>query len=163
MPYRTTYDVAQAGFQWWPSLLIALVSALAILFGWAAANSGGDDDNDNHIGGLFLKLGGILGLLVSMAFLAFTYSEYQSAVQALSSHDYSIASGAVANFVHMNGGRYSSSRERFSVNGVPFEYGSGLTSAVFGTYWNDGFIRNGVDVRITYRNHSDDILKVEVR
>ena len=160
MLYRTAYDVAHAGFQWWPSLLIALVSALVILFGWAAENS--VDVDDNEIGALLLKIGGIAGLAASVVFLAFTYSEYRSAVQALASRDYSIASGVVTGFIHVHHGR-SNATESFSVNGTTFEYGSGLTSSVFGTYWNDGIIRNGVDVRITYRNDSDDILRVEVR
>jgi hypothetical protein len=45
MPYRTAFDVAQVGFQWWPSLLIAIVSALVMIVGWALENSGDDDDS----------------------------------------------------------------------------------------------------------------------
>jgi hypothetical protein len=49
------------------------------------------------------------------------------------------------------------------VKGVRFSYGTGFTSAAFGSLWNTGFIRNGVDARITYRPDGHDILRVEVR
>lgn len=98
-------------------------------------------------------------MVASAAFLAFTYNEYRSAVQTLSSGDYSIASGIVTNFVPMH---CKGCTEGFTVNGVRFEYGTGWSSAAFGSTWNTGFIRDGVDVRITYsRDH--DILRVEVR
>ena len=156
MAYRTAFDVAQVGFQWWPSLLIVIVSALVMIVGWALENSGDDDDSR---GGLFVKIGGIIGLLAAPAFLAFTYTEYRSAVQALSSRDYSVASGMVTDFVPMH---CRGCTEGFTVNGVRFEYGVGLSSATFGSQWNTGFIRNGVDARITYsRDH--DILRVEVK
>ena len=157
MSYHTAFDVAQMGFQWWPSLLIALGALLAAVIGWAIKNLGGDE-NDN-VGGLYLQFGGIAGLIGSAAFLAFTYSEYRSAVQALSSRHYSIASGIVTNFIPMH---CKGCTEGFTVNGVRFEYGTGFSSAVFGSIWNKGSIRNGVDAKITYsRDH--DILRVEVR
>jgi hypothetical protein len=158
MPYRTAFDVAQVGFQWWPSLLIAVVSALVTLVGWGLSNSDGSDDD--KIGGLYFQFGGIAGLMASVAFLAFTYTEYRSAVQALSSRDCSIASGIVTNFVPMH---CKGCTESFTVNGVRFNYGTGLSSAAFGSLRNTGFIRNGVDARITYMRDERDILRVEVR
>ena len=157
MPYRIVFDVARAGFQWWPALLIAVASALATLVGWGLKNSGEADDDRR--GGFYFQVGGIIGLVASVVFLAFQYTEYRSALQTLSSRDYSVASGIVTNFVPMH---CKGCTEGFTVNGVRFEYGTGFSSAGFGSLWNTGFIRDGVDARITYsREH--DILRVEVR
>ena len=141
---------------------MAIVSGFAILIGWGLQNSG-SDGADDELGGFLIKLVGVAGLVISVGFLAFTYSEYRSAVQALSSHDYIIASGIVKDFARNTPlGRFSSTTESFTVNGSHFEYGSGLSSAVFGLYWNTGFIRDGVDARITF-SHEHHILRVEVR
>lgn len=119
-------------------------------------NSGGADDDE--LGGLYFQIAGITGLVASVVFLAFTYHEYRSAVHALSSHDYSIASGIVTNFVPMH---CKACTEGFTVNGVRFEYGTGFSSAGFGSLENTGFIHDGADARVTYsREH--DILRVEV-
>ena len=158
MPYRIAFDFAQAGFRWWPSLLIAFVSALAVLWGRSLGKNS-DSDNDDDAG-LWLKLVGILGLIASVALLSFIYSEYRSAMQALSSGECIVASGVVTNFTKPHG---KGGSESFTVNGVQFEYGSGLTSTVFGYYWNTGFIHNGVDARITYTRWDHDILRVEIR
>jgi hypothetical protein len=158
MPYRVAFDVTQAGFRWWPSLLIAIASALAFLWGRTQETSGEGDDDD--LTGLFFKFLGIAGLIASVALLAFTYTEYRSVMQALSSGNCIVASGVVTNFTapHGKGGS-----ESFTLDGVQFHYGSGLTSTVFGYYWNRGFIHNGVNARITYTRWDRDILRVEIR
>ena len=157
MPYHIAFDVAQAGFRWWPSLLIAIASALALLWGRSLGNSCSDEDGD---AGLSLKLVGIVGLIASIILLSFTYTQYRSAVRTLSSGDYLVASGVVTNFTER---QTKAGSESFTVNGVRFDYGSGLASTVFGYYWNSGFLHNGVDARITYTRWDHDILRVEVR
>jgi len=158
MPYHVVFDVTQAGFRWWPSLLIAIASALAFLWGRTQETSG--EGNDDDLTGLFFKFMGIAGLVASAVLLASTYTEYRSVMEELSSGNCIVASGVVTNFTepHTKGGS-----ESFTVDGVRFRYGSGLTSTVFGYGWNRGFIHNGVDARITYTRWDRDILKVEIR
>lgn len=74
-------------------------------------------------------------------------------------HSYSVTEGVVSDFIPMPPGGHST--ERFVVNGVRFEYGSGWGSTTFNSEWNKGFIHNGVEARITYVGK--EIIKVEVK
>src|SRR5947207_11451955 len=96
MTYRFAFEVEQAGFRWWPWVLIAIASALALLWGRSMENSGEADDDD--LTGLFIKFVGIAGLVASVVLLAFTYTEYRSVMQELSSGNCIVSSGLVTNF-----------------------------------------------------------------
>jgi len=156
MSYHTVFDVGQAGFQWWISFLIGIASGLAILVGWALKNQ---DETSDDPGLPVFRFFGFAGMLVALAVLAYMYVEYHSSVKALSTRDYTTAEGVVTEFVHNHHGKITT--ESFRVNGILFHCSNGFGSEAFTSDWNTGFIRNGVEARITYRR--SDILRVEVK
>lgn len=139
MGYHTVFDVAQVGFRWWIPLLIFVFSALFLGIGWALRTSG---ERNFSWKGLLFQVVGVIGILVSLGFFAVGYSEYHSAEEALSHHDYSVVEGVVTDFVPTPPSGHSI--ESFRVNGVQFQYGSGWGSTVFNSEWNTGFVHNGV-------------------
>ena len=156
MGYRTVFDVTQVGFQWWIPLLIFIFGALFAGVAWAVRTS---DDKDSFRKGTLFQIVGTVGTLGAIVFLVSMYREYRSARNAFTTHSYSVSEGVVRDFIPMPPGGHST--ESFDVNGVRFEYGSGLGSTTFNSEWNKGFIHNGVEARITYIGK--DIIRVEVK
>ena len=98
-------------------------------------------------------------LMVALSYVAIVPVE-RSARRALESGDFKIVEGEVRNFRPMVRG--SKEDESFEVGGAPFRYGDGKVSAGFEkTAWQGGPIREGLPVRITYRDKT--ILRLEVR
>ena len=156
MAYRTVFDVAQVGFQWWIPLLIFIFAAMFAGIGWAIRTS---SDRGSVTKGLMFQLVGGAGVLLAFVFLVSMYVEYYNGRKALATHTYSVAEGEVTDFVPMPPGGHAI--ESFAVNGTHFEYGSGWGSTTFNSEWNKGFIHNGVQARISYVGK--DIIRVEVR
>ena len=154
MGYRTVFDVAQNGVQWWP-LFGLTFGALFAVIGLALRTSG---DKDSPVKATLLQLIGAVCILFALAFFASTFNEYRNARKAFATHNYSISEGVVSDFVPMPPGGHSI--ESFAVNGVHFEYGSGWGSTTFNSEWNRGFIHDGVQARITYVGK--DIIRVEI-
>jgi hypothetical protein len=96
-------------------------------------------------------------LMVALSYLAVLPVE-RSARHALASGDFKIVEGEVRNFRPMTRG--SKEDESFEVGGVPFRYGK-VSAGFENTAWRGGPIREGLPVRITYRDNS--ILRLEVR
>ena len=156
MGYRTVFDVTQVGFQWWIPLLIFIFGALFVGIGWAVRASG---DTDSLTKGKFFQILGAVGMLAALGFFTSMYGEYRNAQKAFAAHAYSVSEGVVEDFVPMPPGGHAT--ESFMLHGVRFEYGSGWGSTMFNSEWNKGFIRDGVEARITYVGK--DIIKVEIK
>jgi hypothetical protein len=156
MGYRTVFDVTQVGFQWWIPLLIFIFGALFVGIGWAVRASG---DTDSLTKGKFFQILGAVGMLAALGFFTSMYGEYRNAQKAFGAHAYSVSEGVVEDFVPMPPGGHAT--ESFMLHGVRFEYGSGWGSTMFNSEWNKGFIRDGVEARITYVGK--DIIKVEIK
>jgi hypothetical protein len=156
MGYHTVFDVTRVGFQWWIPLLMFIFAGMIFGIGWAVRSSG-ERDSDMK-GGLF-QIVGVIGLLAAAGWFVSTYSEYHNAAKALATNQCSVAEGVISDFVPMPPGGHST--ESFRVAGVKFAYGGGWGSTVFNSEWNTGFIRNGVQAKVTYRG--SDILKIEVK
>src|SRR5712692_4529954 len=122
MGYRTVFDVARDGFQWWP-LFGLIVGALFAVIGSALRISG---DKDSAVKASLFQLIGTVFIVFALAFFASTYNEYHNARKAFATHNYSISEGVVSDFVPMPPGGHST--ESFVVNGARFEYGSGWGS-----------------------------------
>src|SRR6266568_4122484 len=131
MGYHTVFDVTQVGFQWWIPLLILIFASLFLGIDWALRTSG--DKSYSWKGTLFQIVGG-LGILGALTFFIAIYGEYRNALNAFDAHSYSVSEGVVTDFVPMPPGGHST--ERFVVNGVRFEYGSGWGSTTFNSEWN---------------------------
>jgi len=142
MGYRTVFDVAQNGIQWWP-LFGLIFGALVAVVGVALRTSG---DKDSALKATLFQPFGAVFILFALGFFASTYSEYRNASKAFATHNYSISEGVVSDFVPMPPGGHST--ESFAVNGVRFEYSSGWGSTTFNSAWNKGFIHEGVQARI---------------
>ena len=127
-----------------------------MVIGSAVRTSG---DRDSFTKGTLFQIFGALGTLGALVFFASMYGEYRNAQKASTTHSSSVVEGVVTDFIPMPPGGHST--ERFLVNGVHFEYGSGWGSTTFNSDWNKGFIHNGVEARITYVGK--DIIKVEVK
>ena len=156
MGYRTVFDVTKVGFQWWLPLLIFIFGALFVGIGWAVRASG---DTDSLTKGKFFQILGAVGMLAALGFFTSMYGEYRNAQKAFAAHAYSVSEGVVEDFVPMPPGGHAT--ESFMLHGVRFEYGSGWGSTMFNSEWNKGFIRDGVEARITYVGK--DIIKVEIK
>jgi len=156
MGYRTVFDVTQVGFLWWIPLLIFIFGALFVGIGWAVRASG---DTDSLTKGKFFQILGAVGMLAALGFFTSMYGEYRNAQKAFAAHAYSVSEGVVEDFVPMPPGGHAT--ESFMLHGVRFEYGSGWGSTMFNSEWNKGFIRDGVEARITYVGK--DIIKVEIK
>jgi hypothetical protein len=155
MGYRTVFDVAQNGLQWWP-LFGLIFGALFTIVGLALKKPG---DKDSALKATLFQLFGGMFILFALGFFASTYSEYRNARKALATHSYSISEGVVSDFVPMPPGGHST--ESFAINGFRFEYSSGWGSTTFNSEWNKGFIHDGVQARITYVGK--DIIRVEIK
>lgn len=156
MEYRTVFDVTQVGFQWAIPLLIFIFGTLLVVVGWGVRTLG---ERDSIAKGAFFQIGGAAVILVAAGFFASMYAEYRGIQRVFAMHSYSVTEGVVSDFIPMPPGGHST--ERFVVNGVRFEYGSGWGSTTFNSEWNKGFIHNGVEARITYVGK--EIIKVEVK
>jgi hypothetical protein len=155
MGYRTVFDVAQNGIQWWP-LFGVIFGGLFAIVGLALRTSG---DKDSALKATVFQLFGAMFVLFALGFFASTCSEYRNARKALATHNYSISEGLVSDFVPMPpGGHFT---ESFVVNRIRFEYGIGWGSTTFNSERNKGFIHDGVQAQITYVGK--DIIRVEIK
>ena len=100
-----------------------------------------------------------IGLAFSIVLAVGHYGEYHKAKKALETGDYQLSEGTVTDYVPMPPEGHSI--ESFKIGNTSFKYGSGWGSIVFKSEWNHGYIRNGSQVRISYKG--EDILRVEVR
>lgn len=94
-----------------------------------------------------------------MLLLTASHSEYYQAKYALKTGDYQVAEGIVETFVPMPPGGHAT--ESFEINKIPFRYRSGSGSVFFNSEWNRGYVHDGVQVRISYKD--EHILRVEIR
>jgi hypothetical protein len=154
--YHVVFDASQNGPQLGIWAIIPVFALLPGLIGWAFRDS--SDPKEAFKGKVFLLIS-FCGLALSLLLLIGRYGEYYQAKKALQTRDYQIVEGTVEDFVPIPPGGHSI--ERFKVGTKSFEYGSGWGSIVFNSDWNRGYIRNGGQVRISYRN--EDILRVELR
>jgi hypothetical protein len=136
--------------------MIPIFALLPGLIGWALKDS--DDPKEAFKGKFFLLLSGC-GFALSLVLLIGNYAVYYRAKKALQIRDCQVVEGMVENFIPMPPGGHSI--ESFKVGQKSFQYGSGWGSTVLNSEWNHGYIHNGVEVRITYKD--GDILRVEVR
>jgi hypothetical protein len=156
MNYRTVFDVSQVGFQWGIySMLIFMFGTIFILIGWGVTTL--DEVDLKWKGRIFQIVGGV-AIAFGFLFLIGNYAQYHSAETALATKHYEVAEGTVKNFIPMPPGGHSI--ESFDIGTKHFQYGAGWGSIAFNSEWNKGFIRNGVQARISYQD--EDILKVEV-
>jgi hypothetical protein len=126
------------------------------LIGWAL--KGSSDPKEALKGKMFLLISAV-GFVFSLVLLLGHYSEYYGAKRALQTGDYQVIEGTVKNFVAMPPSGHST--ESFDIDKTSFRYGSGRGSIVFNSEWNHGYIHNGVQARIAYKD--EDILRIEVR
>jgi hypothetical protein len=156
MGYHTVFDVTRVGFQWWIPLFMFICAAMFVGIGSALRSS---SDKNLVSKGAFFQVVGAVGILAALVFFTSIFWQYRNVKKVFADHSYSISEGVVQDFIPMPPSGHST--ESFVVNGVRFEYGSGWGSTMFNSEWNNGFIHNGVDARITYVGK--DIIRVEVK
>jgi hypothetical protein len=157
MAYRVVFEAREAGFlPVWAIIAILLVGLCAFWFGKRSLKQV-PPTKETQLGGLFNLTWGILAVTFSVLIMQGDYRERRFVRNALRNGDFSVVEGTVSDFVPMPPGGHAV--ERFTVNGHHFNYGydGGRT---FSSSDNQGFIRNGAWVRITYKD--DKILRVEV-
>jgi hypothetical protein len=136
--------------------MIALFASVFALSGWAMRQS---NESGFRFKGIAFQCFGALGVIIGLLYLVSNYVAMRDYTKALSNRDCVVAEGVVADFVSMPPGGHA--EESFRINEAKFSYGSGWGSLVFNSEWNNGFLRDGVRARVTYRG--EDILKVEVQ
>ena len=156
MNYQVAFDVSQNSSQLAIWFFIPLFTLLPALVGWAVKDS--DDPRLALKGKIFILVSGC-GFALSLVMLVGNYAEYSRAKKALETGSYQIAEGTVSDFVPMPRGGHSI--ESFKVGDASFQYGSGWGSILFNSEWNSGYIHNGAQVRISYRDGN--ILRVEIK
>ena len=156
MNYNIVFDASRNGSQLAIYALIPVFVLLPALVGWALKDS---DDSKEALKGKFFLLLSAVGFSFSLMLLIGNYGEYYRARKALQTGDYQVVEGIVENFVPMPPGGHST--ESFNIGSTSFRYGSGWGSIVFNSEWNHGYIHNGAQVRIAYKN--EEILRVEAR
>jgi len=156
MNYHVVFDASRNGSELAIFALAPIGVLLAASIGWAL--KGSNDPKEAIKGRMFLLLSAV-GLVLSLVLLLGHYSEYYRAKKALQTGDYQVIEGTVKNFIPMPPGGHST--ESFDIDKTSFRYGSGRGSIVFNSEWNHGYIHNGVQVRIVYKD--EDILRIEVR
>jgi len=154
--YHVVFDVSQNSSQLVIFALIILFALLPGLIGWGLI---GSSNATEAFKGKFFLLISFIGVALSLVALISVSWEYYDVRKALRTGNFQVAEGTIENFVPMPSGGHST--ESFKVGTTSFAYGSGWGSIVFNSEWNHGFIRNGVQVRISYRD--GDILRVETR
>ena len=155
MNYHVVFDASRNSSELAIFALAPLGVLLAALIGWAL--KGSSDPKEALKGKMFLLFSAV-GFVFSLVLLFGHYSEYYRAKKALRTRDYQVIEGTVENFVPMPPGGHST--ESFDIDKTSFRYGSGRGSIVFNSEWNHGYIHNGVQVRIAYKD--EDILRIEV-
>jgi hypothetical protein len=155
MNYHVVFDASRNSSELAIFALAPVGVLLAALIGWAL--KGSSDPKEALKGKMFLLFSAV-GFVFSLVLLFGHYSEYYRAKKALRTRDYQVIEGTVENFVPMPPGGHST--ESFDIDKTSFRYGSGRGSIVFNSEWNHGYIHNGVQVRIAYKD--EDILRIEV-
>lgn len=155
--YYVAFDLAATGYTtWtslWPGLIIFVVGLIcacfpgALPFTWPWSRAG-------------IQVGGWLIATLSGALTAFalwvSYDEYRDLAERLATGRYQIVEGAVENYAR------DRTYEKFSVNGVWFEYSDFRgTSAFNNTAAEGGPVRPGQYVRIAHADGK--ILRLELR
>lgn len=156
MNYHVVFDASRNASELAIYALAPLGVLLAALIGWAL--KGSSDPKEANKGKMFLLVAAV-GLVFSLVLLVGNYSEYYRAKKALQAGDYQVIEGTVKNFVPMPSGGHST--ESFDIDKTSFRYGSGRGSIVFNSEWNHGYIHNGVQARIAYKEK--DILRIEIK
>jgi len=154
--YRTVFDVTQVGSQWEIGAVCILAGAVLLVLGWGLRSTGASVSFKSS---MFLIVGAG-AILAGVLITAVKYTEHRTYERGMREGSCSTVEGTVSDFRPMPSGGHS--LESFKINGAYFEYGSGWGSTTFNSNWNNGFIRDGVQARITF---SDDkaILKVETK
>jgi hypothetical protein len=156
MNYHVVFDASRNGSELAIFALPPIGVLLAASIGWAL--KGSSDSKEALKGRMFLLLSAV-GFVLSLVLLLGHYSEYYRAKKALQTGHYEVIEGTVKNFVPMPPGGHST--ESFDIDKTSFRYGSGRGSIVFNSESNHGYVHDGVQVRIAYKD--EDILRVEVR
>ena len=156
MNYHVVFDASRNGSELAIYALAPLGVLLAALIGWAL--KGSSDPKEVSKGKIFLLVAAV-GFVFSLVLLVGNYSEYYRARKALQAGDYQLIEGTVKNFVPMPLSGHST--ESFDIDTKSFRYGSGRGSIVFNSEWNHGYIHDGVQARIAYKDA--DILRIEIR
>ena len=156
MNYHIVFDASRNGSELAIFALPLVGVLLAASIGWALK---GSSDSKEALKGRVSLLFSAVGFVLSLVLLLGHYSEYYRAKKALQTGHYQVIEGTVKNFVPMPPGGHST--ESFDIDKTSFRYGSGRGSIVFNSEWNHGYIHNGVQVRIAYKD--EDILRIEVR
>jgi hypothetical protein len=156
MNYHVVFDASRNGSELAIFALPPIGVLLAASIGWAL--KGSSDSKEALKGRMFLSLSAV-GFVLSLVLLLGHYSEYYRAKKALQTGHYEVIEGTVKNFVPMPPGGHST--ESFDIDKTSFRYGSGRGSIVFNSESNHGYVHDGVQVRIAYKD--EDILRVEVR
>ncbi len=156
MNYHVVFDASRNASELAIYALPPLGVLLAALIGWGFRGS--SDPKEALKGKMFLLFAAV-GLVFSLVLLVGNYSRYYRAKKALQAGDYQVIEGTVKNFVPMPSGGHST--ETFDINKKSFRYGGGRGSIVFNSEWNHGYIHNGVQARIAYKD--EDILRIEIK
>jgi hypothetical protein len=156
MNYQVAFDASQNYSQLFIWGLGPIFASIFFLIGWVLRQS--TEKFERKKGVFFTAVSSAL-LAGSLLFLFAAANDLRIAKTALRSGRVKIAEGTIENFVPMPPGGHAT--ESFIVDGTPFSYGSGWGSITFDSDWNTGFIHNGVQVRIAYRN--GEILRIEVK
>jgi hypothetical protein len=154
--YHVVFDALQARSQLAICLFIPLFLLVPGAVGLALKRS-----HDPHCvlkGKVFLFIS-IASFGVSLVVATISFVEYHQMKLALAEGDYQVTEGIVKEFVPMPPSGHPV--ESFRVGGASFHYGSGWDSIVFNSAWNQGYIHNDAQVRITHRGVN--ILRVEVK
>ncbi len=154
MGYQVVFDASRNGSQLAIYLLFPFFALIPGIAGWALKDS--TDPKESAKGKLFLLVSAV-GFCFSLLFLAGNSSEYFRAKRALETGDYAVVEGTVRNFVPMPPGGHST--ESFDIGRASFRYGSGWGSIVFNSEWNRGYLHDGAQLRIAYKN--GDILRID--
>ena len=150
MTYVTVFDVATAGYQEWPSVMIGV--GLTALSGVALLRFQGEGhifEGDPQVAarGCFAVLVFLAALTWTTVVLANGIPRYLELKNASLNNDCASIAGVVTNFAPMGPGG-DEPYESFTVNGVHFRY---LRFEITGGYNRyRGPLREGVPVRICY-------------
>jgi hypothetical protein len=159
MEYTTVFDVSQRGTDWFP----IVIGIVFVLFGLANIK------NKHSIKGInpAAIIAIIFGILLSITILVFQNSNIYSYRQILAQNRAKVTEGVIENFHPMP--RQGHDTERFTVNGILFEYSDYFSTPAFNnTSSHGGPLKSGLYVRIYYtesREFAGDnaILRIEIK
>jgi hypothetical protein len=162
MVFKTVFDAADHGYSPWPfpiAGLIFVAIGLMLVLAPDAMNRLAPLRMHRRLRTIFSWCVLLFASFWTLVTFASTFSEYQKAVDVLSSGNYSIVEGKVADFHPMP--RTGHSMESFTVDGKRFSYADNVVTAGFhNAALHGGPIRDGLYVRIAYVD--DLILRLEI-